>query len=198
MGRTGTAREERQQRTREDLIRAAIRVFARRGFHGASVEDVATEAGYTTGAVYSNFAGKEDLFLAGFEHEIARHTGEVTAAVAAAETPAERTRAAARQWMEFLRGDRDRFLLFLEYMAYALRSGRVRPAFKARFGAFRETTARMLEEDSTALPLPPGELAVVANALTYGMAIEAVAEPEGVSDDLFERALGLLLAGGRR
>ena len=40
---------------------------ARRGFHGASVEEVADVAGYTKGAVYSNFAGKDDLFLAVLE-----------------------------------------------------------------------------------------------------------------------------------
>ncbi len=43
---------------------AARTVFLRRGFHGASLDEIAEEAGYTKGAVYSNFAGKDDLYLA--------------------------------------------------------------------------------------------------------------------------------------
>ncbi|HZD71914.1 MAG TPA: helix-turn-helix domain-containing protein, partial [Actinomycetes bacterium] len=42
---------------------AARRVFARRGYHDASVEEVAEEAGFSKGAVYSNFTSKEDLFV---------------------------------------------------------------------------------------------------------------------------------------
>ena len=194
---TRLSRDESKARTREDLIEAAIRVFARRGFHGATVDDVAAEAGYTTGAVYSNFAGKEDLFMAGFEHEVARHIAEVSAAVADAGEPAARSEAAARQWMEFLAANPDRFLLFLEYMAYALRDERLRGDFKARFGAFRAATARMLADARQPLPLPAERMAVIANALTYGIAIERLAEPGAVPDELFGEALGLLLGGGR-
>src|SRR5829696_2161842 len=64
-------RDERRIETRTDLLDAASRVFARQGFHAATLEDVAREAGYTTGAIYSNFAGKDELFLAAFEHQIA-------------------------------------------------------------------------------------------------------------------------------
>lgn len=62
------AKEERRRRkvdrTRADLLAAAGRVFAARGFEGASVDDVAAEAGYTKGAVYAHFGSKRDLFLA--------------------------------------------------------------------------------------------------------------------------------------
>jgi AcrR family transcriptional regulator len=189
------AREDRQRRTREELVDAATRVFAARGFHGASVSDVAAAAGYTTGAVYSNFGGKEELFLAAFEREVARHVREVTEAVAAAgDDPAARTRAAAEQWTGWLARAPDRFPLFVEYWAWSVRDGERREAFAARFAAFRETTARMLEQVA-----PPGmpveRLAVIANALTYGMAFQRLAEPEQVPDDLFAEALGLVFAG---
>src|SRR5881409_2831591 len=55
-------RTERQAQTRADLLEAAARVFARRGFAGASVEAIAAEAGFTRGAFYSNFSSKEELF----------------------------------------------------------------------------------------------------------------------------------------
>ena len=46
------------------LIEAAATVFAQKGYGGASLEEVAETAGFSKGAVYSNFAGKEELFLA--------------------------------------------------------------------------------------------------------------------------------------
>ncbi len=57
-------RAEAQAQTRRRLLDGAAVVFARRGFHGASLEEVADEAGYSKGAVYSNFVSKEELFLA--------------------------------------------------------------------------------------------------------------------------------------
>ncbi|MFP5380534.1 MAG: TetR family transcriptional regulator, partial [Vicinamibacteria bacterium] len=56
--------ERRRQQTRDVLIEAATEVFARRGFEGAALEEIAETAGFTRGAIYKNFAGKEDLFFA--------------------------------------------------------------------------------------------------------------------------------------
>lgn len=57
-------RQESQRQTREALVAAARAVFARDGFHGANLELIAREAGFSKGAVYSNFEGKAALFLA--------------------------------------------------------------------------------------------------------------------------------------
>ena len=64
-------RDERKERTRTDLLVSARRVFLERGFHRASLDEIALEAGYTKGAVYSNFADKDALFLAVLEHTYA-------------------------------------------------------------------------------------------------------------------------------
>ena len=69
-GRTRLTNQERVALTRQRLLAAAATVFARRGYHAASVEEVASEAGYSTGAVYHHFKGKEDLFLALFEEHV--------------------------------------------------------------------------------------------------------------------------------
>ena len=58
---------QRKQRTRADLVATARTVFIERGFHGASLDEIAERAGYSKGAVYSNFTGKDDLFLAVLE-----------------------------------------------------------------------------------------------------------------------------------
>ena len=64
-------RVERKARTREEILEAAHRVFLRDGFHRATLDDIAEEAGYTTGAVYSNFDGKDGLFLALLDQQFA-------------------------------------------------------------------------------------------------------------------------------
>src|SRR5687767_7142669 len=58
------SRKENQVQTRERLLDAALEVFSRRGYYAASVDEIAAEAGFSKGAVYSNFSSKEDLFLA--------------------------------------------------------------------------------------------------------------------------------------
>src|SRR5829696_2417027 len=92
-------------------------VFAERGFHRASVEAVADAAGYSTGALYSNFAGKEELFLSLYEERIRRRRGELREA-AARSGPA----AAAAAVDESLRRDRDFLLLYFEFALHAART----------------------------------------------------------------------------
>ncbi len=70
-------REQSRANTRERLLARPASVFARSGFHGASVEEIASEAGFSTGALYSNFDGKEDLFLVLMEREIDEHAREI-------------------------------------------------------------------------------------------------------------------------
>ena len=57
------SRAERKQQTRDQLVQAALRCFDAQGFAATTLEQIAEEAGLTTGAVYSNFANKEALFL---------------------------------------------------------------------------------------------------------------------------------------
>jgi AcrR family transcriptional regulator len=191
-------REERRARTRDDLLAAATRVFARRGYRAATLEEVAAEAGLTTGAVYSNFSGKHDLFLAALEAEVARHVREADDAVAGAgKAPAAKAQAAARQWEDFLAAEPEKFLMFMEYWAYAVRDEDARPQFATVLGALRDSARRRIEletgHDGWSPPLPADELAIIVNALANGIALERLTDPEGVPDDLYEKALALLL-----
>lgn len=58
------SRQEQQRRTRDAVVRAARFAFAREGYHGANLAAIARAAGFSKGAVYSNFSGKAELFLA--------------------------------------------------------------------------------------------------------------------------------------
>src|SRR3954463_983076 len=126
-------RAEKQARTRAELIATAAGVFAQRGYEGASVEEIAEQAGYSHGAVYSNFAGKSDLFLAVFEEYMADRAEELAATqVGIADgAPLEtRARALADQWIQRFASDRESFPLPLEFLAASRRE----PELAKRFG----------------------------------------------------------------
>ena len=113
-------REQSKAITRERLLDAARSVFARGGFHGASVEEIASEAGFSTGALYSNFEGKEDLFLVLMEREIEEHAREIAAAVRAQASVADRATGGAQQWMTMIEREPEVLLLFMEFWAYGV------------------------------------------------------------------------------
>jgi AcrR family transcriptional regulator len=190
------SREENKARTRARLLEAAAKVFALRGYHRAAVEEIAQEAGYSTGAVYSNFTGKEDLFLALLDDHLAQTVREVSEAVHRGGTAVERAQAAAGQWMGSFERDRDLFLLFIEFWSYAVRDPELRPRIAARFGAFRDATTRLIEEAAGELGLtssmPPAHLAIAVNALADGIALEKLVDPDAIPDELFADTLALL------
>ena len=74
------SRAERREQTRDDLIAAADRLFVEGGFHATSLDQIAAAAGYTKGAVYSNFASKEDLFFAVYERRAGVAEAQLTRA----------------------------------------------------------------------------------------------------------------------
>ena len=196
-------RRKPRQETRAGLLEAAARVFARRGFHGASVEAVAEDAGFSTGAVYSNFDGKEALFLALYEERLGRRRRELTDAVVGAGGRADGLAAAAADVSEALRKEADWFLLYFEFALHAARN----PRFRRRFAALREEglaeLVRGLEdglEDAGIDPaVPAEEMARAIRALTYGLALDRLVEGERGQDRVFGRFLELLfrgLAGG--
>jgi len=190
-------REQSRANTRERLLVAAREVFARAGFHGASVEEIASEAGFSTGALYSNFDGKEDLFLVLMQREIEEHASEIAAAVRARSSMAERAAGGARQWMTMIEREPDALLLFMEFWAYGVRDAQVRPKVAARFAQMRAVLTQLIAEGARELDLeltiPAEQLAVVIDALADGIARQKLADPQAVPDELMGVALSLLL-----
>src|SRR3954454_18038481 len=138
-------RRERQEQTREGLLEAAARVFARRGYQRASVDEIAAEAGFTTGAVYSNFAGKEELFLALADRQVEDRVAEIRAVADAAERGERPGGEAADQFREFLERDPDWPLLFYEFWSFGIRNAKIRAEFGKRRQAVSEVLAATLE-----------------------------------------------------
>jgi AcrR family transcriptional regulator len=190
-------RDEQKALTRYRLIDAAEVVFARSGYHGASVEEIAREAGASTGALYSNFAGKEDLFLALFEERVAADVRDYSQIAAEGATVEEQARGPADHWMEILRERPDYFPLFIEFWAYAIREPRLQERLASQFVALRSSSARLALEGAAqqgiSLSAEAGELVgTLINALGNGLALEKLADPEAVPDGLFGDMLVLI------
>jgi AcrR family transcriptional regulator len=191
-------REQSKAQTRERLLAAARTVFAARGFHGASVEEIAAEAGYSTGALYSNFDGKEALFLALLDREIDEHAREIEEAVREHDSVAERARGGAERWMAMIEREPEVQLLFMEFWAYAGRDPKVRRQVAANFARAREVLTRLVADGARdfelELELPAEHLAIAIDALADGIARQKMAGP----DVLWGRVVALLLAGATR
>ena len=199
--RTRETRAEKQARTRAELIATAAAVFARRGYKGASVEEIAEEAGYSHGAVYSNFAGKADLFLAVFEEYMAERVQELaeTQVELPEDAPIEvRARALADQWMDRLDRDPDSVLLHMEFIAHAGRDPELASRFGTRSAAMREVVTRYIaaysDEAEAELPLAADDLALALRALGIGLAIESLVSPDAVRHGLYGDVVELLVA----
>jgi AcrR family transcriptional regulator len=139
MPRPRLTRDERKQQTREGLLDAAALVFSQRGFHGASVDDVAGAAGFTKGAVYAHFANKEDLFLALLDRRLEEdRAGWDTVGGRVEPGGAAGTR---RSFARELEEQRTWNLLLLEFFQHAMRDELVRDRLAGRYQALRETLA---------------------------------------------------------
>jgi AcrR family transcriptional regulator len=182
-------RAEKQAQTRANLIDAASRVFAQRGYSAATVEEIAERAGYSHGAVYSNFASKEELFLAVFERYMELRVEEVAKASEIEGSFVERARAAADQWMRRFGEDRETFLLHLEFMIHAARNPELSAQLGERMAALRVDIQRRIAEraaeQGASLPLSPAQLALVVRALGIGLAVEALNAPGEVDTGLY-------------
>jgi AcrR family transcriptional regulator len=189
MVQTVLTRKERQQRTRADLVAAAARVFARRGYHKATVEEIAAEAGFSTGAVYSNFGGKEELFLAIADRQVAARVEEIEAVADAAEGEGDAGVAAAAQFRAFLESDPDWPLLFYEFWSLSVRNPELQDELAKRRDAIRDALADTLERVAVQLGFelrfPAPALATAIAASLNGLAFERAADPDALPDDVF-------------
>ena len=189
------SREESRQQTRERLLDAAAEVFNRLGYHGASLEAVAEAAGYTKGAVYSNFATKGELFAALLGRFTERRVGDQVAMmerVPLAQLADEAGAALAQQRREEEAWD----LLQIEFWLAAMRD----PALLALmaeghddlYRTAGEGYERKFAEAGVAPPFTGVEFARIVNALGSGLLLQLYVQPDAVDPALFGRAIRTL------
>jgi AcrR family transcriptional regulator len=169
------ARDPREV-TRTRILQAARRLFLARGFTRVTIEDVAAKAGYTRGAVYSNFAGKGELFLALVEERFeAQHAG-VAEDLPRAATPVQHVDALARRLAAEAAQSREWLTAEVEFTAYAAADPQLSVRVMEAQRQGRAALATLLDERCRAIgispTLPADELAVVVSSLTRGLTIE--------------------------
>jgi AcrR family transcriptional regulator len=196
--RTRLSRKESQLQTRERLLDAALEVFSRRGYYAASLDEIAAEAGYSKGAVYSNFSNKEELFLALIDRRFAKEAREYPGIVSFMNEGLQFEEfEAGFDFREQIMRDPTWNILMVEFFLYTMREGSNRTELAARFKQLRG----LMEENLSALyaslgkkpMLPVAELPWSVFALGMGMMLQFLIEPEGLPKGVYERALQQLL-----
>jgi AcrR family transcriptional regulator len=191
------SRAEQNGRNRALLLGAALRVFLARGYHAATLEQIADEAGFSKGVVYSRFDSKADMFLALLTDRIAERAVQNAAAAG------QLARSADMAALLGLAGQAERAapgwrLLVTEFRVHAARD----PELSRRYAAAHARTvdgiagvlASIAERNGHALAVPARQLAELLLAIETGLALEQLADPSAVSLLQLPSVLGELAA----
>ena len=181
-------RQETAARNRERLLDASARVIQRSGLGGASLEDIAADAGLTKGAIYSQFDSKEELLI-----ELLDKRFEVGHS-ALREILGQSTPFAGQlnQLESEHRGEKDGeptlSTLELELSLAAVRQPRLREKMVSRQKRYRSLLAEVIEQiaadQKLELPMRAQDLAIALSALCDGLLVAGLNDPESVPDDL--------------
>ncbi len=193
-------RAQAKARTRRLLLDAAARVFARKGFTGASVEEIAESAGFSIGALYSNFNGKEALFL---ELMAERGLGRVAEAAQTLDRHEAGTGEAAAELGRLLVHVADKDIDFAplqaEFWLYAVRNPHVLDTMAAALREPRQEleglVATWLTEQGAPSEVGADAVATVVAALFQGLVRLRRVDPDSVPEELFGQALRWLFTG---
>lgn len=195
-GRVGPlTRERRRELTRTALIEAAAELFARKGFHATSLEEIAQAAGFTRGAIYKNFKSKEEILISVVDWTIERQLVAYADALENADaSTADRVLAAVEVWTRVFQRDADLALLELELRLHALRNEEFRPRLAEWERHQLSRVARFIAEQSRAsgltLTVPPEDLAAIALAGVEGLS--QAASVQGLTAERSNRLVELL------
>jgi AcrR family transcriptional regulator len=190
--------DRRRRQTREHLLDAAAQVLSERGYHGASLDEVAAVAGFTKGAVYSNFKNKEDLFLALLDSLREREMEALHLTIESSDVPPE---SRLEDFVAFLRDPPVQIgwswiALYMEFCLYAMRN----PAARQRLVEFQEATidsvAEIIETEQVRSGIQtaesPRQLARIVEAFTRGLSIMRALDPDAIDEAFLETAISFL------
>ncbi|MGI8721019.1 MAG: TetR/AcrR family transcriptional regulator [Geodermatophilaceae bacterium] len=190
-------RRPRREDVRHRLLVAALDVFSRHGYDRTSLEQVAASAGFSKGAVYSNFASKDELFLALMDQQVQVRIDHAREALARERESGPVGQVVGDRLTVALAEDREWQLLFLDYVQRAARAPAVREQFAAHRQHVRGIIANAFREiadpaEKGASSLDVDQLATTVLALSNGLAIERLIDPDAVPGDLLGRILQIL------
>lgn len=194
MAQTRARIRPRRSEVRTRILDAAMEVFAAEGFDGASLNMIASAAGFTKGAVYSNFASKDELFLALIDRQITQRSESVLASLQ--DVDGDQTALAqmvGQRLMDSIHANPQWQILFFEFCLRALRDADVRARFVEQRRAVRARVVQITDHLRTRLGLTglsAESLTMLVIGLSNGLAIEEMVDPGVVPPTL----IGDLLA----
>jgi AcrR family transcriptional regulator len=192
-------RTESKVRTRAGLIEAARRVFLERGFHAATLEEIAERAGYTKGAVYSNFSGKDDLFLAMLAEHYARRAETYAELVPESDDVEETYRAVARFMFAAYQLEPAWWALVSDFSSHASRDPQLRERLRVLREEFMDAVAASIEvlaeRHGLSFLLPAREIARGSGALMRGMSVEWSIDPAPADAAVFQEMHAAYMRG---
>jgi AcrR family transcriptional regulator len=179
------------------ILEVAGRVFAARGYHRASMDEIAAQAGITKPLVYAYFGSKEELYVAYIDRAGRQLLARMREATDRDAPPAQRLQAGIREFLRFVeeRGDGWRVL----YSEAAARGGPVAEEVASLRAAIAEMIKRLLMQSTTGVD-PAGEAATALDGVAHAFvgAGESLANWWLEHAELpAERAVDLLIALGR-
>ena len=191
-------RPERREQTRGDLLVAARRVFERRGFHRASLDEIAEAAGYTKGAVYSHFpGGKDELFLAVLDRHIDERLPMYERTLLHQDSFEASLRAIARRLVALGDEDPDWTPLLVEFWTHASHRPELRAAVRERnerhLAAIAGYIEALAEGHGIVWTMPAIEVVRGSSALARGMGLERLVDPDAPLAERFEELFVALM-----
>jgi AcrR family transcriptional regulator len=185
---------ERTEATRRKLLAAAERIFARDGFEAARLEDIATGAGYTRGAFYANFGGKEEIFFALLDQWVRERIESAITVLRKQKDPQQKL-AALRKHYAAIAKDRRFVLISLEFKLFALRHPEAHARLRDRHRRMRSTWAGLLsdllQDLGRTLPISKPAASACCGALAQGLLLEQLVDPKTLSEKDVRHVLGV-------
>ncbi|MGH3498269.1 MAG: TetR/AcrR family transcriptional regulator [Nocardioidaceae bacterium] len=188
-------RAERQAQTRARLVATARALFLRDGFSNTSLDRVAEEAGFSKGAVYSNFRNKDELCLAVLDDIHAEQLARIVDAFGSPHSFEERL-AAFQRWAEERLGEPRWTSLEVEFATRARLSKYVSRELAQRNAAVRESLAGLIRESAQSydlhLQMAPDDVATALLSLGIGLGVARANDP-AVGVDVLTATIRILL-----
>ena len=204
MSRGLTLPQRRKQETRSRILEAGYRVFARRGYDAATVEEITVECGIAKGALYGHFASKEDLFRTILVEHLRRRAAETAARLEPDLALRESVVCIIEASWSTCRTDPIWSPLFMEFWARASRQEWGREAFAALFDHCSAVLARFLSgakrEGLVRSDLDVQAAARLMLAVNDGLVLQWQTQPDKVDPEEFigpmaDMIVGYLTAG---
>ncbi|MFP4377953.1 MAG: TetR/AcrR family transcriptional regulator [Spirochaetales bacterium] len=194
-------REERKAQTRARLIESAQALFARHGYEGTSIDQVATDAGYTRGAFYANFANKEalmrELISHGFEGDLGgiESMGDAAQAKLSIDEIADFYARLAKSFYE----EPSNTLWMLEFQLAAVRHPELRSAYTEQFSrlraAVRDIILQIFKDKELSKQKDAARFADVFIAVLSGVSLIKILDPEEIDESIFADTFRALIEG---